>query len=607
MDRCPYCGNEFPAEVDGLQLLYCPSCGEALKSREKEKAEPQLRKDAIPSPQPPPVVKLPEKKLDKKEEKILAKAQQRLKLLERFLSSAARVPLVLRDPGTGETLRAYKLGFASVRIAAEGVTGRYFIDEPALEPEDILAYSMALENIYMKANIPEDVVTTLSKRSHRTDVVIHKASISLSQALEPHIRSALKALGLDNEVSRAKVTYYVARELFGYGVVNVMMEDPEIEDINCIGPGIYVAVYHRGFSHYRWLYSNAYFRDDDEVNDFMNKVAHAVGHGLTVAKPYGDFALPSGDRFAGIFGRDLAARGPGFTIRKFAIMPWSLPHIVKTKVLSPLMAAYLWFALEQKAIIGLAGPTGSGKTSLFNALLACLHPNAMFYTIEDTYEIYLPHRGWRATTVKRPSMMTARETQVTEAELIKMALRMRPDYIVVGEVRSEDAVYHLLNAAFTGHGGGFTFHADSSSAFFNRLAIMLRKSDLSESLLSFFWGCGIMSYHDTPRGRLRRMMEIAEIVPDPSSVSGFRIETVAKWTESTDTFEPEGVEDLYRRSPKLNMLVERMGASKDKIIMDIERKAAAISEGIERGITDALEFHEFLKQRYYAIAPEAER
>lgn len=612
MDKCPACGEKLPPiiEEEGIQLLHCPNCGESLKTKTVEAIEPEAKKtrkqdkaDKEPAA-PPPVIRLPAKQLDKKEEKILAKAQERLKLLERFLSSAARIPLVLRDPGTGVTLKSYRIGLASIRVAAEGMTGRYFVSEPELEPEDILGYSMALENIYMKAEIPEDVVTTLSKRSHRTDVVVKKASINLSQALEPHIRSALKTLGIDNDETRTKVTYYIARELFGYGVLNIMVEDPEIEDINCIGPGLYIGVYHRSFSHYRWLWSNAYFRDDDEVNDFMNKLAHAVGHGLTVAKPYGDFALPSGDRFAGIFGRDIAARGPGFTIRKFAVMPWSLPHIVKSGVLSPLMAAYLWYALEQKAIVGLAGPTGSGKTSLFNALLACLHPNSMFYTIEDTYELYLPARGWRAMTVKRPSMMTAREVQVTEAELIKMALRMRPDYIVVGEVRSEDAIYHLLNAAFTGHGGGFTFHADSASAFFSRLAIMLRKAELSESLLSFFWGCGIMSYHDTPVGRLRRMTEVAEIVPDPSNVMGFRIQNVFNWRQETDTFEPDTADEIFARSAKLNMLVDRLGASREKIIADIERKTAVITEGIERGITDALEYHEYLKKRYYTAGGE---
>jgi len=586
--------------ADGLQLLYCPNCGKPVKKASAEEVE----KAPAPVLQPPALRPEPVAELGKKEEKILAKAQQRLKLLERFLSSAARTPLTLRDPGTGTTLKTYRIGLASVRIAAEGMTGRYFVTEPPMEPEDVLGYSMALENIYMKAEIPEDVITTLSKRSHRTDIVVKKSSINLTQALEPHIRSALKTLGLDNEETRTKVTYYVARELFGYGVLNVMVEDPEIEDINCIGPGVYIGVYHRGFSHYRWLWSNAYFRDDDEVNDFMNRLAHAVGHGLTVAKPYGDFALPSGDRFAGIFGRDISARGPGFTIRKFAIMPWSLPHMVKSRMLTPLMAAYLWFALEQKAIVGLAGPTGSGKTSLFNAILSCLHPNSMFYTIEDTYELYLPFRGWRATTVKRPSMITVKETQVTEAELIKMALRMRPDYIVVGEVRTEDAIYHLLNAAFTGHGGGFTFHADSASAFFSRLAIMLRKAELSESLLSFFWGCGIMSYHDTPMGRLRRMTEVAEIVPDPSNVMGFRIQNVFNWRQETDVFEPDTADELFKRSMKLNMLVDRMGASREKILADIERKTAVIIEGIEKGITDALEYHEYLKKRYYVTDGE---
>jgi flagellar protein FlaI len=600
--RCPGCGGELP-DVGEL-LLYCPECGsrvieEGLRVPEEAPERPEA--EAVEEAEPPKVKKA-KRVLEKQEEKIVRKAEERLKLLERFLSSAARVPVVLIDPGTGETMKTYRIGVATVRIAREGITGRYYVTEPPLDPIDILAYSIGLETIYMKAEIPDNALTSLARRSHRTDVELQEAITKLDELVRPHVESAFKAVGIvgQERKNRAwKVSYYIMRELFQYGVVSVPMEDPYIEDINVLGPRVYIGVYHRDFSHYRWLWTNAYFRDDDEVNDYMNRLAHAVGHGLTAAKPYGDFALPSGDRFAGMFGRDISARGPSFTVRKFAVMPWSLPHMVASNMLSSLTAAYLWFALEQKAIIGIAGPTGSGKTSLFNALLGCLHPNSMLYTIEDTYELYLPHRGWRATTVKRPSMMASREVQVTEAELIKMALRMRPDYIVVGEVRSEDAIYNLLNAAFTGHGGGFTFHADSASAFFSRLAIMLKRAELSESLLSFFWGCGITTYQDSAKGRLRRMIEVAEIIPDINEPTGFRIQQVMRWRGDTDTFEPEAVEDLYENSVKLKQIVERYGHRKERVIADIEKKVKAINDGIRLGIRDALAFHEYLMQNYY--------
>jgi flagellar protein FlaI len=600
--RCPGCGGELP--YVGELLLYCPECGsrvieEGLRVPEEAPERPEV--EAVEEAEPPKVKKA-KRLLEKQEEKIVRKAEERLKLLERFLSSAARVPVVLTDPGTGETMKTYRIGVATVRIAREGITGRYYVTEPPLDPIDILAYSIGLETIYMKAEIPDNALASLARRSHRTDVELQEAVTKLDELVRPHVESAYKAVGIvgQERKNRAwKVSYYIMRELFQYGVVSVPMEDPYIEDINVLGPRVYIGVYHRDFSHYRWLWTNAYFRDDDEVNDYMNRLAHAVGHGLTAAKPYGDFALPSGDRFAGMFGRDISARGPSFTVRKFAVMPWSLPHMVASNMLSSLTAAYLWFALEQKAIIGIAGPTGSGKTSLFNALLGCLHPNSMLYTIEDTYELYLPHRGWRATTVKRPSMMASREVQVTEAELIKMALRMRPDYIVVGEVRSEDAIYNLLNAAFTGHGGGFTFHADSASAFFSRLAIMLKRAELSESLLSFFWGCGITTYQDSAKGRLRRMIEVAEIIPDINEPTGFRIQQVMRWRGDTDTFEPEAVEDLYDNSVKLKQIVERYGHRKERVIADIEKKVKAINDGIRLGIRDALAFHEYLMQNYY--------
>ena len=557
---------------------------------ESAQVEEVVLEEVVEAPSPP-------KPLVVKETKEEIKAHERLKALERFLASAARPPIVLRDPGLGETLEEYSIGLARVRIALDEAKGVcwYFVDEPQLEPLDVLAYSLALESIYMKADIPEEAVKP-AKRKIIEDIMVEPPTVEVGEIVREHVKSAFSELKITPDLDRInRVCYYINRELFLFSVLNTAMEDPYVEDINVIGPRIYVGIYHRKFSQYRWLWSNMYFRDDDELNDFMNRLAHAVGQGLTVAKPYADFALPSGDRFAGILGREITAKGPTLTIRKFATSPYSLPYLVSGNMLSDLMAAYLWFALEQKAIIGIAGPTGSGKTTLFNALLACLHPNSTIYTIEDVYELYLPHRGWRPTTTRRSSAFVAKEFQISESELIKMALRMRPDYIVVGEVRSEDAIYHLLNAAFTGHGGGFTFHSGSAEEFYSRLAIMLQKAGMSEALLTFFWGCAITSYYDTPKARLRRVTEVAEIIPKPDG--GYEVEKIFTWNGEKDRFYPETGDELFEKSKRLQMLTSKMGFSKERVLHDIEAKRRAIREGVRLSINTSRGFYEFLAKR----------
>lgn len=623
---CPKCGGDVTYLIPYLRgrgSIWCGYCGSALTlselivyeedeeeaDRGGEGAKAALRQvtevktiekeraTAVTKPAPPKPVKPP--KVERSAE--LRRAEERLRALERFLATAARIPFVAKDDGRGETMASYKVGIAGVRIArVDEVTAYYMVSEPPLDAEDLLAYATALEAIYRRAEIPERAVALLSKRRHVTDVEEEEEVKPLAEIIRPYVVEAYKTIGINpSEDDVQTLMYYLNRELFRFSQIDVLIEDPRIEDINVIGPRIYVGVYHRDFSQYRWLWTNIYFRDDEELNDFMNRLAHTVGHGLTIAKPYADFALPGGERFAGIIGREITARGPSLTIRKFATSPYSLPYLVRAGMLSPLMAAYIWFALEQKAIIGVAGPTGSGKTTLFNALLACLHPNSTIYTIEDVYELYLPHRGWRATTTRKPSMLTSQELVISETELLKMALRMRPDYVIIGEVRSEDAVYHLLNAAFTGHGGGFTFHAGSAKEFYNRLAIMLQRSGMSETLLSFFWGCAITSYYDTPRGRLRRAIEIAEIVPVEGGAR-FEPHRIFSWNAEGDSFAPDDAFEVYKKSVKMQWLTSMIGISPEKLVRDLELKMDAIKAGVNNRLFDVDSFHQFLKKYYYS-------
>lgn len=618
---CGYCGNWLTEDSFKEDAEEGGRVERSVKTAEADKAQPvgtravseeiveektaleQAAEAEVVTPKPAEAPRpKPMERTVELERPIEAKrAEERLRALERFLSTTARTPFVARDDGRGETLTSYRVGVASVRIARiDEVTVWYMVSEPPLDAKDMLAYAVALEAVYRRAEIPEKSIAYLSRRRHIVDVEEEEEVRPLDEVLRPYVIEAYKTVGVnpsEDEVQR--LIYYLNRELFRFSQIDVLMEDPRIEDINVIGPRVFVGVYHRDFSQYRWLWTNIYFRDDDELNDFMNRLAHTVGHGLTIAKPYADFALPGGERFAGIMGREVTARGPSLTIRKFATSPYSLPYLVYSGMLSPLMAAYLWFALEQKAIIGIAGPTGSGKTTLFNTLLACLHPNSMIYTIEDVYELYLPHRGWRCTTTRKPSMLASQELVISETELLKMALRMRPDYVIIGEVRSEEAVYHLLNAAFTGHGGGFTFHAGSAQEFYNRLSIMLQRTGMSETLLSFFWGCAITGYYDAPRGRLRRTVEVAEAIP---AEGGARFEPrgIFSWNSEQDSFNPNTPREVYDKSVKMQWLTSRIGVSRDKIIEDLELKMQAINEGVSKKLFDAITFHQYLRKYYYS-------
>ncbi len=557
---CYSCREEIPGKVD-----FCPYCG--------SKIEPETRI-----------------------------AQEILKSLREIVALNVTAPTALKDDGTrGKTLESYRVGLARVRIAEEvtkevaniakpyPVKCLYLVDEPPLEAKEILAYAMVIYKLYTSAPTPPTSILRRGKTLTRS----YEKSSDIETFIEEALKDVVAKLRLSQEQA-AVVRYYVDRELVHYGILSVPMQDPDIEDISCTAPATPVHVIHRRYADYLYLETNIIFPNDDTVTDFMLRHAHRAGAGLTIAKPYSDFVLHDGSRFSGVIGSELTAEGPAFTIRRFPENPFSLPQLVAKRALSPLMAAYLWLALEARAIFGIAGPTGSGKTTLFSALLACLNPRAKVITIEDTFEIRIPHNHWLRMTTRRPAALVAKELEVHESELIDMAMRMRPNYLIVGEVRRDDSVYHLLKAAFSGHGGGFTFHAGSAEEFYSRLGLMLNRTGINEALLSFLWGCAITDHVETPTGRGRRVVEIAEILPNQSSQSGIAVEKVFQWEREKDTFSPNTAEEVVRRSTKLS---QTFGAS---AVDELEKRARLIFNAAIRNM-GLFEFANLVATEVYGV------
>lgn len=519
------------------------------------------------------------------------KASDLLKILRESLSMRISYPAILKDDGVrGETLETYRVGMARVRIAVEGsgelAKTLYLVTEPPMTPRQQLAYATILYKMYTEA--PPPSLTPLKRGGRRGE---EEEENEVVQHCNKVIKDVAGRLGLSRD-QVAIVDYYVKRELVNFGVLTTPMLDPDVEDVTCPAPSKQIHVVHKRYSDRLYLETNIGFSGDDEVTDFMLRHAHKVGAGLTLAKPYADFVLQDGSRFAGIIGGELTAEGPTFTIRRFPENPYSLPQLVRNRMLSPLMASYMWLALEARAIFGVAGPTGSGKTTLFSALLSCLDPRAKLITIEDTFEIRIPHENWTRMTTRRAAALVSKELEVQESELIDMAMRMRPNYLIVGEVRKDDSVYHLLKAAFSGHGGGFTFHAGSANEFYSRLELMLNKTGVSETMLSFLWGCAITDHVETMDGRARRVIEIAEFVPRAGRID---VERVFEWRPGDDSFYPSTAAEVVERSGKI---ADALGG-KDRAIRELERRERLLGKAAEDDM-DAREFASLVAAEVYA-------
>jgi len=343
-------------------------------------------------------------------------------------------------------------------------------------------------------------------------------------------------LGRTPGILWSKILYYVERETIGFGPIDPLIKDPNIEDISCDGIRRPVYVWHR---RYEYIPTNVFFNDEDELNSFLLKLAHKAGKHLSVAFPILDAILPGGHRVAATYSREVSTSGSTFTIRKFREDPITIADLIAWRTLSPDIAAYLWMSIEHKMTGLILGVTGAGKTSMLNALATLLRPTVKVVTIEDTPELKLPIDNW-VQLVSRPSYGLGSEKigEVSLYDLIKVALRYRPDVIIVGEVRGEEA-YVLFQAIATGHGGITTMHAEHIDAAVKRLTSPPMNIPPSYiPLMNFALVIRRVQIGEKIARRITNVWEVEDY--------GKYIE-VAKWIPSRDEFELDvGVSSLLK-------------------------------------------------------------
>jgi len=262
-----------------------------------------------------------------------------------------------------------------------------------------------------------------------------------------------------------KVLYYLRRDFVEFGPIDALMRDPAIEDISCDGVDIPVFVYHRT---HRDLKTNVSF-GRQRLGSFVVRLAQRAGEQVTVSNPLLDATLPDGSRLQLTVGGEVSTRGPNFTVRKFAEEPFTPIDLIRWNTFSVDEMAYFWLVIESNRSLVFAGGTGSGKTTSMNAVSMFIPHGSKIVTIEDTREIDLPHENWIAG-VTRDSASSDGPGEVTMYQLLQSALRQRPEYIVVGEIRTEQKIaLTFFQAMGTGHTCYTTMHADSIESVINRL------------------------------------------------------------------------------------------------------------------------------------------
>ena len=427
--------------------------------------------------------------------------------------------------------------FAFIKILKDPETldQHYRVIEPILtEPEEkILRF------------IKETLIKLINVRLDEVE------SDSIEGLLTKHIDQIL----LDYEIKvdsifKQKLLYYVKREFLGYGRIDPVMRDPNIEDISCDGPGVPLFLFHRKYGS---LKSNVQFDNEEELSDFVVKLAQKCGKHISIAEPMLDATMPDGSRLQTTLSTEVTTKGSTFTIRKFKEYPFSPPDLIEFNTMSAEMIAYLWLAVENGINALVAGGTAAGKTSTLNALCLFIPREAKIVSIEETREINLPHPNWIPGVSRSGFGEVVGGKVVGEIDmydLMKAALRQRPEYILVGEIRGREA-YVLFQAMATGHTTYSTVHADSAASLIHRLEgkpiniprIMLQALDIV---------C-IQVISRIKNKRARRCKQIIEIIDIDPTTKEILTNEVFRWDPVDDTFTYNGK----------SYILERIRAEKD--------------------------------------------
>jgi flagellar protein FlaI len=372
-----------------------------------------------------------------------------------------------------------------------------------------------------------------------------------------------------------KVKYYLKRDVLGFGIIDPLFHDPFIEDITCGGPKKPIFVYHRN---YEGLGTNVSFRDEEALDSFVMKMVHRAGKHISAAHPIVDASLPGNHRLAALYKKEVTTMGSSFTIRKFREDPITIVDLINSDALDVDMAAYLWLMLDNKKSIMVIGSTGGGKTTILNAITGLINPSFKLFTVEDVAEINIPHVNW-FSLVSRASFGLESQGEIGLFDLLKSGMRHRPDYILVGEIRGEEA-YVLFQAVATGHGGIATMHADDSEAAVRRL--QQKPMDIPPAYVPLM-NCIVT----VKRVRLktesassnvmmaRRVTEVTELLSHNS------INSVFAWDPAYD-----GYLDNLAKSRHLQRIAVDTGVDMEDIAEDLARRKSVLTWLLSRGIRD---------------------
>lgn len=462
---------------------------------------------------------------------------------------------------------------------------RYIVIEPRIETrEEERKYESIKDRILElapKREIPEDP----EEFERFLDSIFDEAVLSLIKSG----KRGLSKKGQQFTITRdemEKFRYLIKRDIIGIGPLEPLARDPYIEDIHIIGAN-YVALVHKIFEH---LPTNITFGDDIRLSDYFKNLSERIGRPVSDRNPIVDGALPDGSRINIIYSPDVSLKGPSATIRKFSATPISIVQLITWGTLSAEVAAYLWIAIEYGMSIFVCGETASGKTTLLNSIIPFIKPGSKVYTAEDTPEVIVPHPTWQRLVTRERG---PEESRVTLFDLLKAALRSRPNYIIVGEIRGAEGAI-AFQAMQTGHPVMSTFHAGDIKKMIQRFT-----GHPINVPITFIDNLNIAVFQQAVylKGKfLRRTVSVVEIEGYYEELGGVATRNVFEWDPVGDKHIFRGFNNSYILERKI---AEIAGYEDPKeIYNELFLRARILERMSELGITNYWDVYKEIKAFY---------
>lgn len=496
---------------------------------------------------------------------------------ETILSSLTPIPKVENPDFKIEKIYKITYPYTFARILFDTKNFEYYYE--AIEPPLSSKLSSILSEVYSSLN------QTLKFEWYL------RTQVEKEQYLTESVKKFLQSRMINvSDIDMERIFYYVKRDFIKYQKIDPLINDENVEDISCDGVNIPIYIYHRLYGSIK---TNIIFKDDNELNSFIVYIGQKCMKQISVSDPILDGTTPEGHRVQATYSREVTTRGGTFTIRRFKEKPFTPTDLIKFGTASPEMVAYLWLGVELgESMIVIGGPA-SGKTSTLNSIAIFIPPAAKIVSIEDTREINLPHQNWIPGTTRsgvgEKSIAGKSSGEIDMYDLVRAALRQRPRYIIVGEVRGKET-YTMFQAMATGHTTYSTMHAESVKAMVNRLENP--PIGTPRILMTALNNVIIQTQVKVRDELVRRIKEIVEIVGFEPETNELITNVVFEWDPKKDRFLFKGHSYLFDK------IINLKNWTHSEMDQEFERRVNVIRYLDQKNITDFRDIWKIITNYY---------